>query len=142
MKRAIYPGSFDPFHDGHLNILTKASKLFDEVIVTVTKNISKDSNPDLSKRVEKIKSMTKHLDNVVVEINENQLTAEFARSKNVGYIVRGIRDAQTLEYEIELYDGNKSIYKELETVLFLSDNEKRKVSSSLLKEIEQYKSEE
>ncbi|AUB32050.1 pantetheine-phosphate adenylyltransferase [Spiroplasma floricola] len=141
MKKAIYPGSFDPFHDGHLNILLKAAKLFDEVILVVTKNISKDKNPDLVQRIEKIKSKIRYLDNVKIEINQNQLTANFAKERKINYIVRGIRDSQTLDYEIELHDGNKSIYSELETVLFLSDNENRKVSSSLLKEIEKYKSE-
>ncbi|AGR42442.1 pantetheine-phosphate adenylyltransferase [Spiroplasma diminutum] len=142
MKRAIYPGSFDPFHEGHLNILLKASKLFDEVIIVITKNIAKNSNPDLKSRVDKIKLMTKDIKNVKIEINENQLTAEFAKNRDVQYVVRGIRDAQTLEYEIELNDGNKSLFKDLETVLFLSDNENRKISSSLLKEIEKYKNKE
>ncbi|WP_342258840.1 pantetheine-phosphate adenylyltransferase [Spiroplasma endosymbiont of Dioctria linearis] len=142
MRRAIYPGSFDPFHEGHLNILVKATKLFDEVIVVITKNISKNENPDLKYRIEKIKSMIKGLKNVKIEINENELTAYFAKQREIKYIVRGIRDSQTLNYEIELYDGNKSIYDELETVLFLSDNKNRKVSSTLLKEIEKYKSEE
>ncbi|WP_339020678.1 pantetheine-phosphate adenylyltransferase [Spiroplasma endosymbiont of Atherix ibis] len=141
MKSAIYPGSFDPFHEGHLNILLKATKLFDEVILVVTKNISKNNSLDLVQRVDKIKLKIKHLKNVKIEINQNQLTANFAKERKINYIVRGIRDSQTLDYEIELHDGNKSIYSELETVLFLSDNENRKVSSSLLKEIEKYKSE-
>ncbi|QHX36974.1 pantetheine-phosphate adenylyltransferase [Spiroplasma sp. BIUS-1] len=142
MKRAIYPGSFNPFHDGHLNILTKASKLFDEVIVVVTKNISKNSNPDLEERLEKIKLLTKDLKNIKIETNQDKLTADFAREKDIHYIVRGIRDTKTLDYEIELYDANKSIYEDLETVYFLSDNESRQVSSTLLKEIEKYKNEE
>ncbi|AUM62958.1 pantetheine-phosphate adenylyltransferase [Spiroplasma monobiae] len=138
MKIAIYPGSFNPFHEGHLNILTKASNLFDEIIIVVTKNITKDLNPNLLGRIKKIEQLTNNLSNVKIEINENKLTAEFAKERGIKYIIRGIRDSKTLDYEVELHDANKSIFKDLETVLFLSDNENRKISSTLLKEIEKY----
>ncbi|AGR41577.1 pantetheine-phosphate adenylyltransferase [Spiroplasma taiwanense] len=139
MKRAIYPGSFNPFHEGHLNILKKASKLFDEIIIVVTKNINKDLEPDLQARVDLIEKMTKNINNKKIALNINQLTADFAKERNINYLIRGIRDIDTLDYEIQLYDGNKLIYPELETVFFISDLGSRKVSSTFLKEIENYK---
>ncbi|AHI54115.1 phosphopantetheine adenylyltransferase [Spiroplasma sabaudiense Ar-1343] len=134
----MYPGSFDPFHEGHLQIIQKAAKLFEKVLVVVTKNISKNPRKSFEHRIIKIKAATKDLNNVEILINENQLTADFAKSYNANFLIRGIRNSDDMDYEIKLADGNKLIEPDLDTVFFISDLPLRKVSSSILEEIEIY----
>ncbi|AKU79381.1 pantetheine-phosphate adenylyltransferase [Spiroplasma turonicum] len=138
-KIAIYPGSFDPFHNGHLNILNKALKLFDFVYIVITKNINKNENPDLESRVNKIQLMISDLDNTKILINKDYLTIDFAKKVNAGFIVRGVRDTETFQNEIEFIDANKSLNSNIETILLVSDLNERKLSSSIIREIEFYK---
>ncbi|ASP27908.1 phosphopantetheine adenylyltransferase [Spiroplasma corruscae] len=138
-KTAIYPGSFDPFHNGHLNVLTKALKLFDFVYIVITKNINKNKSPDLESRVAKIKQMTKELSNFEIVINDKLLTIDFAKQISANFIIRGVRDLETFKNEIEYIDANRTLNTDIETILIVSDMEQRKLSSSIIKEIEFYK---
>ncbi|ADR24301.1 pantetheine-phosphate adenylyltransferase [Mycoplasma leachii PG50] len=139
MKTAIYPGSFNPFHKGHLNILKKAILLFDKVYVVVSKNVNKSLDPDLQSRVENIKNLIKDFDNVEIIINENKLTTTIAKELNACFIIRGLRSQTDFEYEIKYYDGFKSLDPNIEVVYFISDYDKRSLSSTILREIEFYK---
>lgn len=139
MKIAIYPGSFNPFHKGHLNILKKAILLFDKVYVVVSKNVNKSLDPDLQSRVENIKNLIKDFSNVEIIINENKLTTTIAKELNACFIIRGLRSQTDFEYEIKYYDGFKSLDPNIEVVYFISDYDKRSLSSTILREIEFYK---
>ncbi|QBQ08093.1 phosphopantetheine adenylyltransferase [Spiroplasma gladiatoris] len=136
---AIYPGSFNPFHKGHLDILKKAQKLFTKIYIVITKNISKNMNPNLNSRVEQVKEFVKEFSNCEVIVNENELTAELAKKLNVQYIIRGVRNENDFTYEREINDVNKFLNNDLETIIFIADSEKRTISSSSIKEIEIYK---
>ncbi|AME10479.1 phosphopantetheine adenylyltransferase [Mycoplasma mycoides subsp. mycoides] len=139
MKTAIYPGSFNPFHNGHLNILKKAILLFDKVYVVVSKNINKSLDPDLQSRVKNIKNLIRDFNNVEIIINENKLTTTIAKELNASFIIRGLRSQADFEYEIKYYDGFKSLYPNIEVIYFISDYDKRSLSSTILREIEFYK---
>lgn len=137
--KAIYPGSFNPFHEGHLQILKKAQKLFDTVYIVVSKNIFKDETPDLEARIAEINRVTQGLKGVEVVINQHKLTADLAAEMGINFIVRGVRDKKDLEYEMEIADANKTINRDLETVIFIADSTDREISSTRLKEIQKYR---
>lgn len=139
MKSAIYPGSFDPMHEGHIEIVQKACELFDKLYIVVTKNINKNHKDLIENRVIKVKEQLQHFENVEVMINENRLTGDIAKDLEIKYLVRGLRDSNDLKYEIELADANKMYHPEIETIFFVSSIEKRNISSTLLKELEHYK---
>ncbi|AOG60775.1 phosphopantetheine adenylyltransferase [Spiroplasma helicoides] len=136
---AIYPGSFNPFHEGHLDILKKALNLFSKIYIVVSKNILKDSNPDLKQRINSIVDLTKHYNNCEVILNENKLTADIAKELDAKFLIRGVRNIEDFKYEVELADANKFLNKDLETIIFISDSDRREISSTRLKEIEEYK---
>ncbi|ATZ18924.1 phosphopantetheine adenylyltransferase [Williamsoniiplasma somnilux] len=136
--KAIYPGSFNPFHEGHLNILTKALNIFDEIYIVVTKNINKINDSNFSSRMEKINKAVNN-PKVHVIINENELTIEIAKKYQCSHIIRGLRSDTDFKYELEYYDGNKFLDPNIETIYFISDHEKRKLSSTIIKEIANYK---
>ncbi|QEH62250.1 phosphopantetheine adenylyltransferase [Spiroplasma chinense] len=136
---AIYPGSFNPFHQGHLEVLKKGLALFEKVYVVVTKNILKEQESNFEQRVETLKQMINGLEGCEVLINENKLSAELAKELKASYMIRGVRDAKDFNYELELSDANKYLNKELETIIFIADSESREISSSRIKEIERYK---
>ncbi|AKX33801.1 phosphopantetheine adenylyltransferase [Spiroplasma litorale] len=138
-KVAMYPGSFDPFHNGHLNILVKALNIFDFIYIVITKNINKNISPDLKSRIEKIKEMTKDLSNIEIVTNDKLLTIDFAKEMNIKFIVRGVRDIETFKNEVDYIDANRTLSSDIETILLVSDMDKRQLSSSIIKEIEFYK---
>ncbi|WP_156007201.1 pantetheine-phosphate adenylyltransferase [Spiroplasma tabanidicola] len=139
MMIAIYPGSFNPFHQGHLDILNKAVKLFSKVYIVITKNIAKELEPNLASRVIQVKNFTKEVKNCEVLINQDELTADFAKKLNASYIIRGVRNEADFSYEREIYDVNKYLNPKLETIILIADSEKREISSTSIKEIELYK---
>src|SRR5699024_9624573 len=139
MKIAIYPGSFDPLHNGHLNIIQKASELFDILYVVISNNSNKIHKNNINDRYNNAKKIIKNTSNIKVIINNNNLTVDLAHKLNAKYIVRGLRDTEDLNYEIEYFDGFKSLDKNIELVYFISDIEKRKLSSKIINEIEKIK---
>lgn len=139
MKIAIYPGSFDPIHEGHINIIEKACKLFDQVNVIISLNVNKQTTLDFSERELLVNQKLSHLPNVIVETNDSLLTSDKAKNLNAKYLIRGLRSSDDFKYELEYYDGMKTLDPELEIVYFISDHEKRAVSSSIIKEIEHFK---
>ena len=129
MKIAIYPGSFDPITNGHLDILDRACALFDKVIVLVAINASKSSNFSVEERVEMIKEVTR--DNPKVEVtSDNGLTVEFAKKHGATHLIRGLRAVSDFEYEFQLASANEFIDPKIDTVFFIARGDKTFISSS------------
>ncbi|WP_031543305.1 pantetheine-phosphate adenylyltransferase [Mesoplasma photuris] len=137
--KAIYPGSFDPIHEGHLNIIKKATNIFDEVIIVITKNINKTAKKSLEERQKNVENMIKDLKNIEVMVNADMLTIDFANKVNAKFIIRGLRGDEDFKNEIKMYDANKYLDQSIETIYLISDEEKRQISSSSLNEINSYK---
>jgi pantetheine-phosphate adenylyltransferase len=134
MAIAIYPGSFDPITNGHLDILERASHIFDEVVVAVLINTKKSGLFSNEERVELIKTVTAHLPNVRVD-SFSGLTAEYARLQNASILIRGLRAVSDFDSELRLALSNKKLNPSLETVFLMTSAENLFLSSSTIKEI-------
>ncbi|OYD26818.1 phosphopantetheine adenylyltransferase [Mycoplasma testudineum] len=130
-KIAMFPGSFNPFHLGHKEILIKAAKIFDHVYVVVTQNPDKPKQEDILINCENIKNEIKEFDNVSVLVNEHEFTAVFAQKIGANYLIRSARNLQDYNYELELAAGNKMLNKNLETILIFPDYKNITFSSTL-----------
>ena len=134
MRRAIYPGSFDPVTNGHLNIIERAAKTFDELIVCVMINAEKHPVFSSEERVELIRRVTKHIPNVTVT-QSSGLLAEFAREQNCGVVVKGLRAITDFEYEFQMTAMNYQLSPQLETLFIMSPPQYMYLSSSIVREI-------
>jgi len=137
MRRAIYPGTFDPVTIGHLDIIQRALTIFDEVIVGVS--VSRDKNPmfSLENRIEMMECAVKGLEGVSVKPYD-ALTADFAQSEGVKLIVRGLRAVSDFEYELQIAYANRSFHNEIETVCLMSSLDHAFISSSVVRSILKY----
>ena len=133
MTNAIYPGSFDPVTNGHLDIANRAAALFDEVIIGVYDRPSKHLMFSTAERVNLVKKAVVHLPNVRVAAYE-ELTVDFARKMKAKVIVRGLRMSSDFEREFEMALMNKQLNREVELVCLMTSLEYQFLSSSLLKE--------
>lgn len=129
MKKAIYPGSFDPITNGHLDILIRASKVFDEIIVLVANNPNKKFNFSPKERVEMIKEATKDIKGVIVDYYDG-LTVEYAKKVGATHLIRGLRAVSDFEYEFQLASANEFVDKDIDMVFFMSRGDKSFISSS------------
>ncbi len=129
MKKAIYPGSFDPITNGHLDILKRASKVFDEIIVLVAVNPNKKFNFSPSERVEMIKEAVKDIKGVSVDYYDG-LTVEYAKKVGATHLIRGLRAVTDFEYEFQLASANEFVDKDIDMVFFMSRGDKSFISSS------------
>ena len=116
MKVSIYPGSFDPITNGHIDIIERASKISDILIVSVLNNSEKKSLFTVDERVEMIKDSTKHFQNVEVDSFDG-LLVDYAKSKNASIIIRGLRAVTDFEYELQLAQTNRELYLECINIL-------------------------
>ena len=131
MKKAIYPGSFDPIHKGHINIIKKASKLFDELLVVVSNNPEKNNQNDINERLNKVISSIEGLKNVKAISNNKTLTSKLASSLDISFLVRSGRNDIDFKYELELAAANKHLNNNLETIMFFPDLDDVDYSSTL-----------
>ncbi len=131
---AVCPGSFDPVTLGHLDIMTRASKLFDRVIVLVSVNPAKKPSFTADERVEMIKEVTKDLDNIEVDILTG-LLADYVKNIKATAIVKGLRAVTDFEYEFQQALANKKLYPDAETVFLVTSSENMYLSSSVVKQI-------
>ena len=137
MKTAIYPGSFDPITSGHLNIIRRASQIFDKLIVCVMVNAGKNPMFSLDERVKLIKRVTEDLPNVEVDCS-NELLAEYAHRRGSCVIVKGLRAGSDFENEFQMALVNRKINPELDTMFLTADSEYMYLSSSMVKELGSY----
>lgn len=134
---AIYPGSFDPITLGHLDIIQRGDRLFEKVIVAVLCNPSKTPLFSIEKRVEQIKICTEHLPNVEVE-SFMGLTVDYAKQKQAGVLLRGLRVLSDFEKELQMAHTNKTLWANIETVFLATSNEYSFLSSSVVKEVAKF----
>ncbi|MFU0853756.1 pantetheine-phosphate adenylyltransferase [Kluyvera cryocrescens] len=133
-KRAIYPGTFDPITNGHLDIVTRAACMFDQVILAIAASPSKKPMFDLSERVTLAQQATAHLPNVEV-MGFSDLMANFARAQQANILIRGLRAVADFEYEMQLAHMNRHLMPELESVFLMPSKDWSFISSSLVKEV-------
>ncbi len=134
---AIYPGSFDPITLGHIDIIERGAKLFDQVIVAVLSNPSKQPLFTVEKRIEQITKCTEHITNVEVDSFAG-LTVDYAKLHNAGVLLRGLRVLSDFEKELQMAHTNKTLNGEIETVFLATTKEYSFLSSSIVKEIAQF----
>ena len=135
MMVAIYPGTFDPITNGHVDIMARAAKLFDELIIAVGTSSVKKTVFDIEKRIRFCVEGTKNMKNVRV-VALSGLTAEFAKQNNARYLVRGIRNTDDMNYELSIANMNWQLSMEsLETIFLPARDQYRSVSSTIVREI-------
>ncbi len=137
MKIAIYPGSFDPITSGHLNIIQRASEIFDRLIVCVMVNSAKQPMFTQSERVELIRKVVNELPNVEVDSSDG-LLADYARSKGSCVIVKGLRAGSDFENEFQMALINHKINPDLDTMFLTAEHQYTYLSSSTVKELGVY----
>jgi len=135
---AIYPGTFDPITDGHLDLILRASKLFDTVIVAVAENQGKTPLFSLEERVELAEEVTGHLSNVNI-IGFNNLLVDCAKEYKANVVLRGLRAVSDFEYEFQLAGMNRRLSPELETMFLTPAEQYEFISSSMIREIAKLK---
>ena len=134
---AIYPGSFDPITLGHLDVIERSGKLFEKVIVAVLCNPSKQPLFSVEKRLSQIRQCTQHLPNVEVD-SFRGLTVEYAKQRQAGVLLRGLRVLSDFEQELQMAHTNKTLWDEIETVFLATATEYCFLSSSIVKEIAKF----
>ena len=131
---AIYPGSFDPITNGHIDLIHRACKLFDEVIIAITQNVNKTSLLSVDQRIESVEASIKSINNTRV-LGFDSLLVDFARDHNAQIIIRGLRAVSDFEYEFQLSGMNKRLNPRIETLFMTPSEEFANISSSLVREI-------
>lgn len=135
--KVIYPGSFDPVTNGHLDIIKRCSNKFDDVIIAVLNNIHKKGLFSVQERITLLEETTKEFANVEID-SFSGLLVDYAKQKNCLTIIKGIRAVSDFEYEMMMALANRKIYEDIETLLMASKGEYIYLSSSLVKEIAAY----
>ena len=136
-RRAFYPGSFDPITNGHLDIVKRASFMFDELVVAVIQNPSKKAFFSLEVRLEMVRASVKMCHNVSVEGFQG-LLVDFATKKGLFTVLRGLRAVSDFEYELQMSLTNRAIEDKLETVFLMTDAKYSFISSSLIRQLSEY----
>ncbi len=131
---AVYPGSFDPVTNGHLNIIRRASKIFDKVIVAVFHNPNKDPLFTMEERVKMLEDVTQNHEKVEVDGFEGLLT-DYVRQKKANVIIRGLRAVSDFEAEFQMASMNKKLADNIETIFMMTSTEYVFLSSSTIKEV-------
>lgn len=134
MRIAVYPGSFDPITNGHLNIIERATNIFDKIIVGVANNPKKSTLFSAQERIDMIKEVTKNLEKVKIQLF-SELLIDFMKSNKASIIIRGMRAISDFEHESQLALMNKRLAPEIETIFMVTCSEYSYLDSSIVKEI-------
>lgn len=137
MKTAVYPGSFDPITNGHIDVIERSAKVFDKVYVAILQNSTKSPLFSVEERIELIQRVTKHIPNIEV-ITFNGLLVDFMREKGIPVIVKGLRAISDFEYEFQMALTNRHLAPEAETFFMMASAQNQYLSSSIVKEIARY----
>lgn len=137
MKIGVYPGTFDPITNGHLDIIKRSATIFDKLYILIATNPNKRTMFTTVERINLVKEVIKDIPNVEVATSPN-LTVEFAKEVNANAMVRGLRMVSDFEYELQLSAINKAMNEEIETVFIMSSHELSFLSSSSVKEIAKF----
>jgi len=132
--RVLYPGTFDPITNGHIDLVERASRLFDEVVVAVAAGHHKKPLFDLEERVQLVQQVTAHLPNVKV-CGFSQLLAKFVQEQQATAVLRGLRAVSDFEYEFQLANMNRQLFVDFETVFLTPSENLSYISSTLVREI-------
>tara|TARA_B100000214_G_C23680636_1_gene496182 strand:- start:160 stop:639 length:480 start_codon:yes stop_codon:yes gene_type:complete len=138
--KILYPGTFDPLTNGHLDLIERSQNIFGKVIVAVLENTSKKPTFSLERRISQIKESVTHLKNIDV-ISYSGLTVDCAKEYKADLILRGLRAMSDFEYELQISHTNKSLNKEIETIFLSTDTNFSFLSSSLVKEVAKFNGE-
>ena len=133
-KTAIFPGSFDPFTIGHESVITRAMPLFDEIIVAIGTNTTKNAYFSIDQRMKMIRDVFSDTNKIKIESYQG-LTVEYCRKKRARYLLRGLRTSSDFEYERAIAQTNKAMYPELESVFLLTLPEHTHINSAIVREI-------
>ncbi|WP_257350577.1 pantetheine-phosphate adenylyltransferase [Pseudalkalibacillus decolorationis] len=138
-KQAICPGSFDPITFGHMDIISRGANVFDEVIIVVANNESKDSLFTVKERMDLISKATKDIPNVKIDAC-NGLLIDYVRTTGAKVILRGLRAVSDFEYEMQITSINRKLDESVETFFVMTNNQYSFLSSSIVKEVAKYHS--
>ena len=138
--KILYPGTFDPLTNGHLDLIERSQNIFGKVIVAVLVNTSKEPTFSLERRIRQIKESVTHLKNIDV-ISYSGLTVDCAKEYKADLILRGLRAMSDFEYELQISHTNKSLNKQIETIFLSTDTNFSFLSSSLVKEVAKFNGE-
>lgn len=138
-KIAVYPGSFDPITNGHLDIIERSSKIFDKLIIAILRNPDK-KNPlfDVEERIELIRKSTAHIKNVEVESFDG-LLVNYMKERNANVIIKGLRAVSDFEYELQMAHMNHKLDPNVETLFMMTSAQNSFLSSSIVKQVGQFK---
>ncbi|WP_101758560.1 pantetheine-phosphate adenylyltransferase [Oceanicoccus sp. KOV_DT_Chl] len=134
MKTVIYPGTFNPITNGHIDLVERAAKLFDKVVIAIAYSEKKQPMFSLEQRITLCEQALAHLDNIEV-CGFSELLVDFARSKNSQFVLRGVRSMKDFEYEIQMADMNRAMSPGFETIFLTPADGLSYISSTLVREI-------
>jgi pantetheine-phosphate adenylyltransferase len=133
-RLAIYPGSFDPLTNGHLDLIKRALQLYDKIIIAVATNSRKNTLFSVEERIDLIKNVTKEWDRIEIDTFDG-LTVDYARKREAKIIIRGLRAVTDFDYEYAISLMNSKLAPEVETVFLMANNEHSFISSTIVKEV-------
>lgn len=138
MRKALYPGSFDPITNGHIDIINRASKLFDEVTIAIFDNPNKTALFSFDERKALIKKVLSDKTNIKID-TFNGLLVDYAEQKSISTIIRGLRAVSDFDYEFQMALTNRRLKSTIDTIFFMTDEKYSYLSSSIVKQVINYK---
>lgn len=134
-KKAIYPGTFDPFTNGHLDVLERALNIFEQVDVVLAENSQKQTLFSVDERLDMVREVVRDIPNVNVDVLHDGLLADYARQAGANAIVRGVRQVKDFEYEFQMSLLNRHLYPEVTTVFLMPNVKYTYVASTIIREV-------